>query len=325
MANEIVSRAYNTFNVDALHGTITKSSQTDRLVGEINFYQNIPDQFKVLFPRLLESGTDWIKLEYLDYPNFGSYLISENEEITLMANTEFELYWPLTIKQLHSLVSEFKTYTDDSQTSEFYSRAMYIDKTKREYENLKQYLPAEMFDAKTLIINGEKCHNFEQIWPAVRYYIEKYLIKYTASFMHGDCCLSNILYSHRSAVMRFIDPRGEYGIKGIWGDAKYDVAKLYHSFDGGYEFIINDKFSAVTDGGFTNWDISTGASHSKYCADAKQAFEDVFFKEYNKTDIQILEGCIYIGMAARHYDSVSRQKMMYLTGIQILNDALLNV
>ena len=36
--------------------------------------------------------------------------------------------------------------------------------------------------------------------------------------------------------------------------------------------------------------------------------------------IQIIEGCIFIGMCARHYDSLERQKAMFITGLNILND-----
>ena len=44
---------------------------------------------------------------------------------------------------------------------------------------------------------------------------------------------------------------------------------------------------------------------------------DIFF---DKNKIKILEGCIFVGMCARHYDSLNRQKAMFLTGLEILNE-----
>ena len=60
--------------------------------------------------------------------------------------------------------------------------------------------------------------------------------------VHGDLCLSNILYDLRSRICKLLDPRGSFGAAGIYGDPRYDVAKLYHSIYGLYDFITNDLF-----------------------------------------------------------------------------------
>jgi hypothetical protein len=57
-------------------------------------------------------------------------------------------------------------------------------------------------------------------------------------------------------------------------------------------------------------------------AHALEVFEKIFFPEFNKKQIKILQGCIFIGMCARHYDSLERQHAMYLTGTRLLNEAL---
>ena len=144
------------------------------------------------------------------------------------------------------------------------------------------------------------------------------MLHFTPSVIHGDCCFSNILYGPDANIIRFIDPRGSFGKKGIYGDIRYDVAKLYHSVDGTYEAFIRDKFGVtqnknkyelhVKDTGEISW--------------AKNEFEHIFFPEFDKKEIKILQGCIFIGMCARHYDSLERQRAMYLTGIRLLNEAL---
>ena len=62
-----------------------------------------------------------------------------------------------------------------------------------------------------------------------------------------------------------------------------------------------------------------------YLNDNKDRVNDMFirFVEDNGFDlkkIKALEGTIFIGMCARHYDSLERQKAMFLTGLKILND-----
>ena len=58
--------------------------------------------------------------------------------------------------------------------------------------------------------------------------------------MHGDLCCTNIFYDFRTRQIRVIDPRGftRSGEPTIFGDVRYDMAKLCHSFVGGYDFIL---------------------------------------------------------------------------------------
>ena len=60
------------------------------------------------------------------------------------------------------------------------------------------------------------------------------------SVMHGDFCFSNILYNFRTERIRVIDPRGQAsdGRASLFGDVRYDVAKLMHSITGRYDLII---------------------------------------------------------------------------------------
>ena len=41
--------------------------------------------------------------------------------------------------------------------------------------------------------------------------------------------------------MKFIDPRGSFCEPGIFGDLRYDIAKLYHSVYGKYENGVYDQ------------------------------------------------------------------------------------
>jgi hypothetical protein len=62
--------------------------------------------------------------------------------------------------------------------------------------------------------------------------------------MHGDFCFSNILYNYISQSIKVIDPRGMdfYENQSIYGDIRYDIAKLAHSILGLYDFIVGNRY-----------------------------------------------------------------------------------
>lgn len=57
--------------------------------------------------------------------------------------------------------------------------------------------------------------------------------------IHGDFCFSNILYDHRAGAVKLIDPRGG---DDLYGDPRYDVAKLHHSVIGLYDFVLAGRY-----------------------------------------------------------------------------------
>ena len=67
--------------------------------------------------------------------------------------------------------------------------------------------------------------------------------------MHGDFCLSNLLFDFRNQQIQMIDPRGS--IDGtnhtINGFPSYDLAKFTHSIIGLYDFIVADRFDIIKD------------------------------------------------------------------------------
>jgi len=311
---EINARAYNTFELRP-SGLIKKSSPTERLADEIGYYRIVGRDINksIFFPRLVASqigNPNWILMERYGYKNLGQYLVGRAGSVPDWA----ELYAQLAIT-----LSQFEMFTDTQPSNSAYIIDMLITKTEREMKALADARPdlASMFTRDTVTLNGVVLTNFHKIWPEVSKYIMSDMLEYNSSMIHGDMCFSNILYE--DGIMKFIDPRGSFGKKGIFGDIRYDVAKLYHSVDGGYEFLINDEYELVT---IEDQYTLHYSCHSIKAA-AQQEFENMFLRgAFNKKHIKIIEGCIFIGMAARHYDSTLRQKAMYLIGVRLLNEAM---
>ncbi|WP_305309474.1 hypothetical protein [Phenylobacterium sp.] len=69
------------------------------------------------------------------------------------------------------------------------------------------------------------------------------------SVMHGDFCFSNILYDSRVRRIKALDPRGLVGARPtLYGDSRYDLAKLAHSIVGRYDQIIAGRYRVSQNG-----------------------------------------------------------------------------
>lgn len=308
----VVSRAYNTFSIDETLQTISKYSSSDRLEDEIQYYiksKNV--NMDIFFPRLISQSKDGNifagKFEYYAYPNLGDKIFFSDSNPKMLDRIANKL------RDILNLWSNVKIETNNTTFNE----AMFIDKTETEY--LKLVSNFNFFKSfsknKEVSINKKSYKNFEVIWPQIKEIINKRLIQSpTNTFIHGDLCFSNILCGecNENIVLKFIDPRGSYGAKGCFGNRLYDLSKLMHSYEGGYEFIINDKFDVSSDEKSINFRLDINNVDFR-------AFDTLFNSEDEKENARLIQGLIYIGMIARHYDSLDRQKIMYATGIRILN------
>lgn len=326
------TRAYNRYTLDTFNGTFTKFSDTQALRDEIEYYKSVPEPLKLWFPRILKydasEGQDaWIEMEYYQYRVLGDLMINPTPIPDDM--------WSKILTRLRTVLAEWSNYRPQSpgwiaDAEEFASR-MYIDKTWNEYEKLVEDLPDKkvLTEPKTVIINDVDFYNFHIIWPDVIEYLNQEVIPSTRMcFIHGDFCFSNILYARdeRALTFKFVDPRGSFGEVGVWGDPRYDAAKLMHSADGGYEFLSHDQFSLRRRGmssrhlydyelGFTNGDNT----------DISADFDRIFFAEdhrFDRKQIMTIQGLLYISMAARHYENSERQIAQYLIGVEKLNEAM---
>ncbi len=318
---QYITRAYNSFTFDHKAGIIKKYSKEQRLAQEAEYYKNIPPSLSIYFPRLISAGFDdqtsqnFLELELYPYENLGKLLVGQKLS---------DQQWQEIAAHIAEILGEFKKHNLSQKFAEDMS-SMYIDKTEREYKNLVEGFPVfrDISQQKTIVVNGKQYENFEVIWPKIK---DKFLTKLldeklTPSVIHGDFCFSNILAGFLpdgKTILRFVDPRGKFGNLSVYGDPYYDLAKLMHSTDVGYEYFIYDQFqvSKQDDGSFSLYYTNPG----------KESVNDIFFKElYSKYDparIKLIEATIYIGMCARHYDSEQRQLVMYLSGVRLLNELL---
>lgn len=321
---QFIKRAYNRFVVNSEFGTLTKISSNSKLYDESLYYKEIHQQkhLSKFFPRIFDCYSDdnnenHLEIEYINYKNLADKMLFEDFE---------KESWLKVANQIKTVLKNFQKFKVNNSSYDNACEKMYINKTIAEYEKLKN--SSDFFkkfsEIEEIELNGNVYKNFESIKNDILDLIQhKLCTKKEMNVVHGDFCLSNIICSisnkRNITSLRLIDPRGSWGEKGIYGDFRYDIAKLYHSFYGCYEYLINDLFTISEKKNKFNLCYSNN-NHKKVAEIFSNNCTNFF--DVDSIEYELIQGTIFIGMCARHYDSEERQKAMFLTGIKILNNVL---
>jgi dTDP-glucose pyrophosphorylase len=310
------SRYFNKLTIDPMLNTITKTSELDdKLQDELNWYLNLPTELQVLTPRIIShhwiNGKLEVVEEYYGYPTLAElYVYGELDIMT----------WNSILKRVFLIHKELCKYSGKLNKTEL--EAVYSTKTFQRINELIQKQPAweSFFSAEKIIWNEKELLGWAKLAPKLNDYLPK-LIEYAPiSIIHGDFCFSNILYDVGNQIIRLIDPRGSFGKKGIFGDARYDISKLRHSVCGFYDFIMSDLFQITSEG-----NCYSSTVYSDYLPITLSKSFDRMVQEigHNLQEIKLIEGLLFISMLPLHQDAPKRQKMMALQGLSLLNESLI--
>ena len=309
------ARYFNSLQLDNSSKIVTKLSENaGKLINEIHWYKNIPDEISELTPKIVDSeisDNPFLKLEYVSLPTLA--------EIWLYSEFSND-FWFKIIEKLFEILDKFNKYSENVTIQEYNS--IYFEKTIDRVNELinSDDLFKKIFNQEFIFINRKKFRNWHLIKDQLELKINKLFNKEDNCLIHGDLCFSNILYDSENKNFKLIDPRGKWG-HDVYGDIKYDVAKIRHSVVGGFDTITNGLYSAIyneTDGIFT--DVYKPKNYEGICEKL-----DLRIKErWNLDEIKIIEGLLFISMLPLHKDHFERQLALYSIGIQRLNEALDN-
>ena len=123
-----------------------------------------------------------------------------------------------------------------------------------------------------------------------------------------------MLFDVNTNVLKVIDPRGSYGDFGNYGDIRYDIAKLNHSINGYYDFIVNELYFVEDSGSTYHYHIYESDQHR-----VQDIFNETILKDYNREEIDLLTGLLFLTMIPLHKDNENNQKMQFITATQFLN------
>lgn len=306
----IQSRGFNFLEYDDLLGTIMKKSRNkDKFIYEIKWQLNLPRSIQVLAPRVLEYSVDknpFIKMEFYSYPTLS--------EIWLFSDLNDKVYFSI-INKLLNIIDLFRGYKCIVPKQDY--NEIYIKKTIKRVSEIKNKQINSLMQQDNIKINMKSYKNWKIIKDDIFLLIDKLYNNDDNCLIHGDFCLSNILYDLRSGLVRLIDPRGIWGSSEN-GDIKYDIAKLRHSICGDYDYIVNDLFNIQVTKGYISYSIFNSNKQI-----VKKYFDQVISKEYDIRQIKLIEGLLFLSMIPLHEDNANRQLVMYMKSIELFNNILL--
>ena len=310
------ARSFNSISVDSETGLLTKtSSKVQKLEDEVYWYMNLPEDLKILTPRLINFSKNGnmaqLVQELYGYPSLQELYISGE------VNTED---WQYIIKKLFDLHKKFENYTIKNDENALLW--LYLGKTKERIKELKTQNPYwnNVFNKDFEYINGCKYRGFASLITGMEHYAAELSKIETQTVMHGDYCFSNILFDSSNYIFKLIDPRGRLNnTAAIYGDPRYDIAKLRHSVAGLYDFIVQGLFGLK--------ETKTGFEYKILTSSDYSILEKVFDKYTVKNgfdiqEIKFIEGLLFLSMIPLHKDNFERQKVFYLKAIELLNDTV---
>lgn len=307
------ARCFNSISVDTECGLLTKTStKVQKLEDEALWYLNLPDDLKIFTPRFVSFNKDnssaSLTQELYGYPSL--------QELYLSGEVNLE-DWNYIIKLLFNLHKKFENYT--SETNPNALKWLYYDKTKERLGDLRKQNPYwnKVLDREFEYINGKKYRGVASLKDGIDICVQALCKTGTETIIHGDYCFSNILFDSSNYCFKLIDPRGRLNAEPtIYGDPRYDIAKLRHSVAGLYDFIVHGLFKLKEDKTGFEYEIKTSADYS--------ILERIFDKYaalngYNPQEIKFIEGLLFLSMIPLHKDNFSRQKIFYLKAVELLN------
>lgn len=316
---KVAARYFNFIEIDDMRGVLKKSSKNkEKLINEIRWYLKIPKQLQYLLPRIYDYSLDlespYVKMEFYGYRTI--------HEILLYGELNDSIWREIFSKLLFAF-KDMQTYRIIGRSSEIRAalEEMYVEKTLKRLSTLTQNENFSNFFNQSIIINGKKCHSLSEIEKILPDLVKRLLIDDAEKFfsiIHGDLCFTNILIEETYKFIRLVDPRGKFGTFDIYGDSRYDLAKLLHTLEGNYDCIIEDRFSVKSTATQINYRILM--DYSRVTTIFWEMFKDVFEDQIQA--VRLIESTLFLSMIPLHANSFSRQLVMLATGVELFETVL---
>jgi len=307
------ARYFNSLRFDRSSEIVTKTSEnTLKLIDEIEWYKQIPNDLSKLIPKIKEfdqSKKPFLKLEYIKHPTLA--------ELWLYSDFSSKL-WIEILKKLFEILNQFKKYSKSVSLADY--DLIYKTKTEDRIQELTNSNESfkHILASDVLFINGKKYRNWSVIKEEIELKIHDLYHEEDNCLIHGDLCFSNIFCDFKNKNFKLIDPRGKWG-SDMHGDVKYDVAKIRHSIVDGFDTITNGLYSAsLSESNHIAMKIFKPKNHQEIC----MHLDNLIQNKWNLNEIKLIEGLLFISMLPLHKDHFERQLAFYSIGIQLLNEVL---
>lgn len=303
-------RIFNELSISKRSVVKASSTNEHKIKAECFWFENIPMRLRSATPPLLSNGSTYAEkacyeIEYL-------YILPLND-LFVFGNLAFSRWKKIfsAMKELLELFYSYKSPIDLSETLE----SLYLNKTK---ERLSKFFNQQSeITASTIFVVEDEEFTLNQLAEEVSSLIGKPSSR-NQTLSHGDFCFSNLLYDSRADKIVCIDPRGHLpnGEFSIYGDIRYDLAKLYHSIIGKYDQIIATRYELKMED--FNWEIKFNCEN-KLETEFENSFRENFLKPFGvgESEILAINVLLFISMIPLHSDNKERQFAFIANAIRL--------
>jgi hypothetical protein len=308
------ARSFNSVRVDTGRGILIKKSRNEKkLRSEIRWYQSLPGELQHLAPRVFRSctepGNTFVEMEFYGYPPLSDvYLFGDWDRGV----------WQRAFRAIGLTLREMRAVRLDDPPPHLIRealRSMYETKTMERLSQIESRGDLKPFFQDRLTINGVECAGIPTVLEQLPSVLAEagVLDERPFTLIHGDLCLSNILYDRRNGFARLVDPRGAFGEFESYGDSLYDVAKLSHSLVGDYDLLVNGMFTLRMGGTSVALRVSASSNQLR----AKAVFAEWVKSNYEKDLrlISLIEGLLFLSMVPLHQERPASQAAFLAQGL----------
>ncbi len=243
-------------------------------------------------------------------------------------------YWDLIFDAISSLLKDMQQCAQDlikdnnlsikEEDLDNSDNELFINKT---IDRLKLFSKTKKLNYPFEVsLNNKDKINVENIIQVLSQNLKK--IKNKKIYMHGDFCLSNILYDSRLNIIKLVDPRGHKTNDNFFEmikSHKYDFTKLSHSLLGFYDLINVGEIEAE------DFNIQNNVVNIKcnYVVDFyhnmiyEKAFEYNFLNGIKLKEYLPISILLFLSMLPLHSDNEIKQITLLGNAIRIYESLFL--
>ncbi len=308
-ARMTTQRAFNKLQINP--ETVQKSSRhRDKMEAEFQWFSSLPGSLKVYTPHLIDKHDDpepGYEIQYL-------YLASLNELYVFGQLPRF--IWRKIFQSCLAFLEACRQHKPE-QALGLDSSSLFEEKTLQRLGQWHQEAGIDLRSPWT--INGKQVPAIETIVEQTAAMIPP-LADDDACVVHGDLCFSNILYDFRSQSIKVIDPRGclPDGTQSVFGDPRYDIAKLAHSVCGLYDFIVAGDYKAEIVANSATLELPV----SKAISDVQSVFLQLISEQFGLGHALLcaMQVQLFLSMIPLHADDPGRQHAFLANALRLFSE-----
>lgn len=305
-------RAFNDMSI-SYQVVEKRSADIRKMRAEAAWYQSLPAPLRLYTPAFLgqteaAGNVETYRIEYLPIPSLHELFV-----FGLLG----EGAWRQIIGSCFDFMQSCITYT----TSDCGSGALRELTESKTGERLDAFFAARGIASDyEWKYRGRPLPSLHQIAEIVSQAID-FDSTDLCGIMHGDLCFTNIFYDFRTCRVRVIDPRGLVGTETrMSGDVRYDMAKLFHSVHGAYDFILAERYRCT---GFGQGDLAIDFPVDSSFDIANAVAREFDLAGYRLGDAENVAVTIhlFLSMLPLHADDPARQEALLANALRLFSES----